>query len=139
MWSRLLSKENGRKIERKEIPSCLVPHLFFVFPCQLEILVTTLETSEFFQVQKTEVTVLNRHHLFFSLLHVKCGTCLISAKSAVCCICQSIEGANPAGAGDQPDLYGKNKLFRNIIHLEYLDATDPKWGERGSHNIKEVE
>ena len=41
----LLSKENGRKIERKEIPSCLIPHLFFVFPWQLEILVTTLETS----------------------------------------------------------------------------------------------
>ena len=40
--SRLLLKENGRKIERKEIPSCLIPRLLFVFVWQLEILVTTL-------------------------------------------------------------------------------------------------
>ena len=40
--SRLLLKENGSKIERKEIPSCLIPHLLFVFAWQLEILVTTL-------------------------------------------------------------------------------------------------
>ena len=39
---RLLSKENGRKIERKKIPSCLIPRLLFVFAWQLEILVTTL-------------------------------------------------------------------------------------------------
>ena len=39
---RLLSNENGRKIERKEIPSCLIPRLLFVFAWQLEILVTTL-------------------------------------------------------------------------------------------------
>ena len=71
-------------------------------------------------------------------MYVICGTCLISAKSAVCCICQSIEGANPAGAGDQPDLYGKNKLFRNIIHLEHLDATDPKWGKEGHITSKKL-
>ena len=33
------------------------------------------------------------------------ATCLTSAKSAACCICQSIDGANPAGAGDQPVLW----------------------------------
>ena len=39
---RLLSKENERKIEPKEIPSCLIPRLVVVFTRQLEILVTTL-------------------------------------------------------------------------------------------------
>ena len=38
----ILSKENRRKIEPKEIPSYLIPHLFVVFTWQLEILVTTL-------------------------------------------------------------------------------------------------
>ena len=33
-------RENGRKIEPKETPSCLVPHLLVVFTQQLEILVT---------------------------------------------------------------------------------------------------
>ena len=39
----LLSKENKRKIELKEIPNCLIPRLFVVFTGQLEILVTTLQ------------------------------------------------------------------------------------------------
>ena len=39
---RLLSNENRRKIEPKEIPDCLIPHLLVVFTLQLEILVTTL-------------------------------------------------------------------------------------------------
>ena len=34
----LLSKENRRKIEPKEIPSCLMPRLLVVFTRQLEIL-----------------------------------------------------------------------------------------------------
>ena len=34
--------ENRRKIEPKEIPSRLIPHLLVVFTRQLEILVTTL-------------------------------------------------------------------------------------------------
>ena len=38
----LLSKENKRKIEPKEIPSCFIPHPLVVFARQLEILVTTL-------------------------------------------------------------------------------------------------
>ena len=38
----LLSKENKRKIEPKETPRCLIPHLLVVFTLQLEILVTTL-------------------------------------------------------------------------------------------------
>ena len=38
----LLSLENRRKIEPKEILSCLIPHLLVVFTRQLEILVTTL-------------------------------------------------------------------------------------------------
>ena len=39
----LISKENSRKIEPKETPSCLIPHLLpVVFTCQLEILVTAL-------------------------------------------------------------------------------------------------
>ena len=36
----LLSKENKRKIEPKEIPSCLIPRLLVVFTLQLEMLVT---------------------------------------------------------------------------------------------------
>ena len=39
---RPLSKENRRKIEPKETPSCLIPRLLFVFSRQLKILVTTL-------------------------------------------------------------------------------------------------
>ena len=42
MWPRLLSLENNRKIEPKEIPSCLIPCLLVGFTWQLEILVTTL-------------------------------------------------------------------------------------------------
>ena len=42
---RLLSKENERKIEPKEIPSCLIPRLLVVFTRQLEILVTTLHCT----------------------------------------------------------------------------------------------
>ena len=38
---RLLLKENKRKMEPKEIPSCLIPRLLVVFTWQLEILVTT--------------------------------------------------------------------------------------------------
>ena len=38
----LLSVENKRKTEQKEIPSCLIPHLLVVFTRQLEILETTL-------------------------------------------------------------------------------------------------
>ena len=37
----------------------------------------------------------------------------MSAKSAACCICQSMEGANPAGAGDQPDLWGTEQCTLN--------------------------
>ena len=36
----LISKENKRKIEPKENPSCLIPRLLVVFTLQLEILVT---------------------------------------------------------------------------------------------------
>ena len=39
---RLLLLENRRKIEPKEIPSCLIPCLLVVFTRQLEILVTSL-------------------------------------------------------------------------------------------------
>ena len=45
---RLLSKENKRKIEPKEIPSCLIPHLLVVFTRRLEILVTTLALGIYF-------------------------------------------------------------------------------------------
>ena len=38
----LLSVENKRKTEPKEIPSRLIPHLLVVFTRQLEILETTL-------------------------------------------------------------------------------------------------
>ena len=62
-WSRLLSWENGRKIEPKEIPSCLIPHLLVVLTQQLENLVTALFFSqETYQLgenfsldQKTEI------------------------------------------------------------------------------------
>ena len=39
---RLILLENRRKIEPKEIPSCLVPRLLVVYTQQLEILVATL-------------------------------------------------------------------------------------------------
>ena len=39
---RLLSKENRRKMEPKETPSCLIPRLLVLFTLQLEIFVTTL-------------------------------------------------------------------------------------------------
>ena len=39
----LLSLENRRKIEPKEIPSCLIPRLLVVFTQHLEILVTALD------------------------------------------------------------------------------------------------
>ena len=39
---RLLSLENRRKLEPKEIPRCLIPHLLVVFTRQLEILATIL-------------------------------------------------------------------------------------------------
>ena len=38
---RLRSSQNSRKIEPKEIPSCLILRLLVVFTWQLEILVTT--------------------------------------------------------------------------------------------------
>ena len=38
----LLSQENRRKIEPKEIPGCLIPRLLVVLTWQLEILVTAL-------------------------------------------------------------------------------------------------
>ena len=41
---RLRSKEKKRKIEPKEIPSCLIPRLLVVFTRHLESLVTTLTT-----------------------------------------------------------------------------------------------
>ena len=41
-FPQLLSEENRRKIEPREIPSCLIPRLLVVFTQQLEILVTTL-------------------------------------------------------------------------------------------------
>jgi len=44
--SQLLSLENRRKIEPKEIPSCLIARLLVVFTQQLEILVTTLLLGE---------------------------------------------------------------------------------------------
>ena len=42
VWPRLFLWENKRKIEPKEIPSCLIARLLIVFARQLEILVTTL-------------------------------------------------------------------------------------------------
>ena len=39
---RLLSSENRRKIEPKEIPSCLIPRLLVGFTRQLEIILVTI-------------------------------------------------------------------------------------------------
>ena len=56
VWpNRLFLWGNRRKIEPKEIPSCLIPHLLVVFTWWVEILVTTL--SFYF------VSLLNDHHL----------------------------------------------------------------------------
>ena len=41
---RLFLIENRRKIEPKEISSCLIPRLLVVFSRQLELLVTTLSS-----------------------------------------------------------------------------------------------
>ena len=41
-FPRLLSLENRRKIESKEIVSCLIPHLLIVLTWKLEILVTSM-------------------------------------------------------------------------------------------------
>ena len=41
-FPRLLLLENRRKVEQKEIPSCLIPRILVVFTRQLEILVRTL-------------------------------------------------------------------------------------------------
>lgn len=49
------------------------------------------------------------------------GTCLMSAKSAVCCICQSREGANPAGAGDQPDLWKTDHKIILLLNMPSLE------------------
>ena len=38
--------ENRRKIQPKEIPSCMIPRLLVVFTWQLEIVVTTLATVQ---------------------------------------------------------------------------------------------
>ena len=48
----LFSKENKRKIEPKEILSCLIPCLLVVFTWQLEILVTTLVGVHLIEVCK---------------------------------------------------------------------------------------
>ena len=42
----LLSKENKRKIDPTETPSCLIPCLLVVFTWQLEILVTILQLAK---------------------------------------------------------------------------------------------
>ena len=44
-WPPATFKENRRKIEPKEIPSCLIPHLLVIFTEQHEMFVTTLYTS----------------------------------------------------------------------------------------------
>ena len=43
----LVAQENRRKIEPKEIPSCLISCLLVVFIRQLEILVTSLDINNF--------------------------------------------------------------------------------------------
>ena len=50
--SRLLSFENRRKKEPKEVPCCLIPRLLVVFTQQLEILVTTVAVK--FQTQNVK-------------------------------------------------------------------------------------
>ena len=67
---RLLLLENRRKIEAKEIPSRLIPRLLVVFTRQLEILVTTLLSTN--QHTKTNLRVPDNqiwHFLSPELLH----------------------------------------------------------------------
>ena len=61
---RLLSSENRRKIEPKEIPSCFIPCLLVVFTQQLEILVTSLIWSDL-NCHK----MLNFQHLVYNFLN----------------------------------------------------------------------
>ena len=55
--SRILSKENKRKIEPKEIPSCFIPRLLVIFTLQLEILVTTLIQCKLLRMETTRYKV----------------------------------------------------------------------------------
>ena len=50
----LLSKENKRKIDPTETPSCLIPRLLVVFTQQLEILVTTLQLAKHIKIIQTD-------------------------------------------------------------------------------------
>jgi len=61
---RLLSSENRRKIEPKEIPSCFIPCLLVVFTQQFEILVTPLIWSDH-NCRK----MLNFQHLVYNFLN----------------------------------------------------------------------
>ena len=47
----LLSSENRRKIEPKEIPSCLIPRLLDEFTRQLEILFEKLQRVTFLRIE----------------------------------------------------------------------------------------
>jgi len=57
----LLSRENRSKIEPKETPSCLIPRLLVVFTQQLEISVTTLNTSNYGSVGRYGVLLVLSH------------------------------------------------------------------------------
>ena len=57
----LVAQENRRKIEPKEIPGWLIPHLLVVFTWQLEILMTSLHL--------TRCSGVERHNLVY---HIFC-------------------------------------------------------------------
>ena len=84
---RLLSKENKRKIEPKEIPSCLIPRPLVVFTRQLEILVTTLSgTSNMALLFFPQPPVLPSH-----LFLLSCEFCL----GLFSCLKASLESSGP--------------------------------------------
>ena len=73
---RLLLLENRRKLEPKETPRCLIPHLLVVFTRQLEILTTTLYKKGDFYWHCS-------HHLPSSCIIYVCGFKLFAARHIV--------------------------------------------------------
>ena len=73
----LLLLENRRKIEPKEIPSCLNSRLLVVFTRQLEILVTTLHMHLFFGTDCVFFNLVNSDGVLYFFVCVVFSLCLL--------------------------------------------------------------
>ena len=77
-----ISKENRRKIEPKETPSCLISRLLVVFTWQLETLVTTLLIISVHLIENKEQEVKKgRDQLWLSLLQRCPSSCWLRESS----------------------------------------------------------